>query len=100
VCRILLPDSGRLQEEDAEYINRRKLSRHQPALPLYTEQDAERALRRLEPLPFEQPAQVAGTLQLRLRPAGHILGASSVELTVAGTTVLFSGDTGRPDCTT
>jgi Metallo-beta-lactamase superfamily len=61
VCRILLPDSGRLQEEDAEYINRHKLSRHQPALPLYTEQDAERALRHLEPLPFEQPAQVAGT---------------------------------------
>ncbi|MBI2753940.1 MAG: MBL fold metallo-hydrolase [Betaproteobacteria bacterium] len=97
VCRILLPDSGRLQEEDAEYANRHKLSKHAPALPLYTEDDAERALRRLEPLPFEQPGDVAGSLHLRLRPAGHILGASSVELTVGDTTVLFSGDLGRPD---
>ena len=97
VCRILLPDSGRLQEEDAQYVNRHKISKHQPALPLYTEDDAERALRRLEPLPFEQPTDVAGALHLRLRPAGHILGASSVELTAGDTTVLFSGDLGRPD---
>lgn len=97
VCRILLPDSGRLQEEDAAYANRHKLSKHAPALPLYTEDDAERALRRLEPLPFEQPGDVADSLHLRLRPAGHILGASSVELTVGDTTVLFSGDLGRPD---
>ncbi len=97
LCRILLPDSGRLQEEDAEYANRHKLSKHSPALPLYTENDAERALRRLEPLPFEQPGDVTGSLHLRLRPAGHILGASSVELTAGDTTVLFSGDLGRPD---
>lgn len=97
VCRILLPDSGRLQEEDAEFANRHKRSKHAPALPLYTEDDAERALRRLEPLPFEQPTDVAGSLHLRLRPAGHILGASSVELTADDSTVLFSGDLGRPD---
>ena len=97
VCRILLPDSGHLQEEDAEYANRHKLSKHATALPLYTEDDAERALRRLEPLPFGQPAAVAGRFDLRLRPAGHILGAGSVELTAAGSTVLFSGDLGRPD---
>ena len=97
VCRILLPDSGRLQEEDAEFATRHKRSKHAPALPLYTEDDAERALRRLEPLPFEQPTDVAGSLHLRLRPAGHILGASSVELTADDSTVLFSGDLGRPD---
>lgn len=97
VCRILLPDSGRLQEEDAEFANRHKRSKHAPALPLYTEDDAERALRRLEPLPFEQPTDVAGSLHLRLRPAGHILGASSVELTADDSNVLFSGDLGRPD---
>jgi metallo-beta-lactamase family protein len=97
VCRILLPDSGRLQEEDAEYMNRHKRSKHQPALPLYTEEDAERALHRLEPLPFDQPLELARTFRLRLRPAGHILGASSVELAVADTTVLFSGDLGRAD---
>jgi metallo-beta-lactamase family protein len=97
LCRILWPDSGRLQEEDAEYANRHQRSKHVPALPLYTEDDAERALRRLEALPFEQVGTVTGNMKLRLRPAGHILGASSVELTAGDTTVLFSGDLGRPD---
>ena len=97
VCRVLLPDSGRIQEEDAGYANRHKLSKHQPALPLYTEEDAERALHRLEPLPFEQREDLTGGLHLRLRQAGHILGASSVELSAGDTTVLFSGDLGRPD---
>ncbi|MBL8318450.1 MAG: MBL fold metallo-hydrolase [Burkholderiaceae bacterium] len=97
VCGVLLPDSARIQQEDADYANRHKLSKHQPALPLYTEEDAARALRRLKPLPLEQAGEVAMGLQLRLRQAGHILGASSVELTAGGTTVLFSGDLGRPD---
>ena len=97
LCRILWPDSGRLQEEDAEYANRHQRTKHAPALPLYTEDDAERALRRLEPLPFEQAGNANGNMKLRLRPAGHILGASSVELSAGKTTVLFSGDLGRPD---
>ncbi len=97
VCKILLPDSARIQEEDAEYANRHKLSKHQPALPLYTEDDAERALRRLEPLPMDQQADAVDGIRLRLRLAGHILGASSVELSAGDTTVLFSGDLGRPD---
>lgn len=97
VCGVLLPDSARIQEEDADYANRHKLSKHQPALPLYTEDDAKRALRRLEPLPLEQRGDLPGGLRLRLRQAGHILGASSVELTAGDTTLLFSGDLGRPD---
>lgn len=97
VCKVLWPDSGRLQEEDAEYANRHQISRHKPALPLYTEDDAERALRRLEPLPFEAQADGVAGMGVRLRPAGHILGASSVELSAGNTTVLFSGDLGRPD---
>ncbi|MDP1741629.1 MBL fold metallo-hydrolase [Polaromonas sp.] len=97
VCGVLLPDSGRLQEEDAEYAGRRERSRHHPPLPLYTEEDAKRALRQLRPLPFEERSDSIAGMQLRLRPAGHILGASSVELTAGDTTVLFSGDLGRPD---
>lgn len=97
VCGVLLPDSGRIQEEDAEYANRRQFSKHKPALPLYTEADADRALRRLEPLPSGQIAALVDGMHLRFRRAGHILGASSVELTTANTTVLFSGDLGRPD---
>jgi metallo-beta-lactamase family protein len=97
VCGVLLPDSARIQEEDAEYASRHKLSKHQPTLPLYTEDDAHRALRRLEPLPLEQRADMPGGLRLRLRQAGHILGASSAELSAGDTTLLFSGDLGRPD---
>ena len=97
VCGVLLPDSARIQEEDADYANRHKLSKHQPALPLYTDDDAKRALRRLEPLPLEQRGDLPGGLRLRLRQAGHILGASSAELTAGDTTLLFSGDLGRPD---
>ncbi len=99
VCGVLLPDCARIQEEDADFANRHKISKHTPALPLYTEEDAKRALRRLEPLPFEQHGDAATGMRLRLRPAGHILGAGSVELTVGGETLLFSGDLGRPDDT-
>ena len=97
ICGFLLPDSGRLQEEDAEYAGHRQRSKHQPALPLYTEEDAKKALRQLRPLPFDEQSDNIAGMQLRLRPAGHILGASSVELTAGETTVLFSGDLGRPD---
>jgi len=96
-CGIMLPDSGRLQEEDAEYLGRHHRSRHAHPLPLYTEDDANRALRLFEALRFDKPLTVAGGFELRLRPAGHILGAASVEIRVDGTTVLFSGDLGRPD---
>ena len=96
-CGIMLPDSGRLQEEDAEFLGRHHRSRHAHPLPLYTEEDAHRALRLFEPLPFDTPQEIPGGLRLRMRPAGHILGAASVEVTAGGTTVLFSGDLGRPD---
>lgn len=96
LCQLLLPDSGHLQEDDANFANRHKTSRHDPALPLYTEDDARQALRLLEPLPFDQTLDLGG-LQLRLRRAGHILGASSAELRGAHGSLLLSGDIGRPD---
>ncbi|MDE3010566.1 MAG: MBL fold metallo-hydrolase [Pseudomonadota bacterium] len=97
VCRILLPDSGRLQEEDAGYANHRRFSRHDPALPLYTEADANRALHHFEPLPFGQSATVAGVFRFTFQVAGHILGAASLSLDCGGSTTLFSGDLGRQD---
>ncbi len=96
LCGLLLPDSGHLQEEDANFANRHKSSKHDPALPLYTEEDARHALHHLRPLAFDQMIAIAG-LKLRLRPAGHILGAASVELHSAKGSLLFSGDIGRPD---
>ena len=97
LCEVLLPDSARLQEEDAGYLNRHGRSRHKPALPLYNEADALLALERFDTLPFGRLREIVPGLSLTLRPAGHILGASSVVLEADGTVVMFSGDVGRPD---
>jgi len=97
LCRILLPDSGHIQEEDAEFANRHKLSKHETALPLYTRQDA------LDALPFIKTHEFGKTFspmpgwKATFSPAGHILGAASILLEVAGRRILFSGDLGRPD---
>ena len=96
LCGVLWPDSGHLQEEDARYANRKGFSRHAPALPLYTEEDAIAALERLEVHGWDQPYRV-GAFELRHLPAGHILGASMVRVVHPEGTVLFSGDLGRPD---
>lgn len=96
LCEILLPDAGRLQEEDAGYANRKGFSKHHPALPLYTEADADRAITRLAAVPFEDWQEV-GPFRVRFRSAGHILGAASIEVEHDGRRVLFSGDLGRPD---
>ncbi len=97
LCELLLPDSGRLQEEEADFANRHGHSKHQPALPLYTEQDARDALKRFEPLPFEEPFSPWAGWTLRLKHAGHILGAASVHVAWDGGSALFSGDLGRDD---
>lgn len=96
LCAILLPDSGRLQEEQADSANRHKASKHSPALPLYTEKDAARALEYLEEMPFNQEFAVANDLHARFLPAGHILGAAMIQLRDDKTRILFSGDLGRP----
>lgn len=97
LCGILLPDSGHLLEEEANWANVRHSSKHQPALPLYTERDAERALAALRPCRFDQEIELDRDLWLRFRPAGHILGAASVEIRGEGRRIVFSGDLGRPD---
>lgn len=94
LCGILLPDAGRLQEEDAGYANRKGFSKHHPALPLYTEADGEAATESLVERPYEEWFEV-GDLRVRFRSAGHILGAASVEVAHRGRSVLFSGDLGR-----
>jgi metallo-beta-lactamase family protein len=95
LCKIMLPDSAHLQEEEAEYANRRGFSKHHPALPLYTKEDAENALALLTPVSFEQDVDMGGGLTLRLSPSGHILGSAFVRIHDQKTSVLFSGDIGR-----
>ena len=95
LCRILLPDSARLAEEDAERANRVGYSKHHPALPLYTERDAEAALRHLVTVPFGQHFEPMPSLRASFARAGHILGASTVRLSDGRMTLAFSGDLGR-----
>ncbi|MCB1027146.1 MAG: MBL fold metallo-hydrolase, partial [Microthrixaceae bacterium] len=95
---IVLPDSGHLQEEEARFANKVGYSKHRPALPLYTEADADACLDLLHPIGFEEPTQITDDVCVTLRPAGHILGSSTitVELLPQRRSVLFSGDLGRP----
>jgi metallo-beta-lactamase family protein len=102
LLKILLPDSARLQEEEADYRNRHKITKHTPALPLYTEKDAREALNLLEVVPNDgAPVRVAKDTQAEFRVAGHILGSSQVLVRVAHgggeRRVLFSGDLGKYD---
>ncbi len=96
LCAILLPDAGHLQEEEARYANRHGYSRHTPALPLFSADDAREALKRLHPVDFDHEFRI-GRLVLRFQAAGHILGAASALIEADGKRILFSGDLGRPN---
>lgn len=95
LCEILLRDSAHLHEQDAEYANRRGFSKHKPALPLYTAEDAERSLACLSPVEFDRWHELPHGARVRFSRAGHILGAASVECEWGGTKLVFSGDLGR-----
>lgn len=95
LCGLLLPDSGHLQEEEAEYARRKGYSKHADPQPLYTEADAEACLKRFSAHRFDAAVELAQGISARFIPAGHLLGAASIELTVGSCRVLFSGDLGR-----
>lgn len=97
LCKILLPDSGRLLEEEAGYANRHGFSKHSPALPLYSEADAIRALKFFSPVGFDSSFQVCAELTAEMRHAGHILGAAIVSIRSDTSRITFSGDLGRPN---
>jgi len=99
LCGILLPDSGHLQEEDAEFYNKHKKSKHDPALPLYTSEEAQNCLQYFRPLQFEVTKQLSPEISFRFVRAAHILGSSMVELALNANgqsrRLLFTGDIGR-----
>ncbi|GAA4644097.1 MBL fold metallo-hydrolase [Pontixanthobacter gangjinensis] len=97
LCELLLPDSGHLQEEEARYARRKAYSKHREPLPLYTVEDAVTALDRFEPAPFDEAIHLGDEISARFVPAGHLLGAASVRLTIGGRTIHFSGDLGRAE---
>lgn len=96
LAEVLLLDSARLQEEDARRANRGGYSRHKKALPLYTTDDAQRAISRIKAVPAGKSVQI-GKLQINLNPVGHLLGASAITLRTPHASLLFSGDVGRRD---
>ncbi|HEX9680983.1 MAG TPA: MBL fold metallo-hydrolase [Anaerolineales bacterium] len=100
LMELVLRDAAHLQEQEAAYANRSGYSRHKPALPLYTQDEAELALERLRPVTFDHPLSLGGVTAV-WRAAGHILGSASIELTVESTAasrlLVFSGDLGRFD---
>ena len=101
LAEILLKDAAHLQQEDAEYLNRKGLTKHEPALPLFDEADVEESLRLFEAVPLGESRDLGAAFTFSFRDAGHLLGAASVDLRIreAGreTRIVFSGDVGRFD---
>ncbi|MGE3684315.1 MAG: MBL fold metallo-hydrolase [Bdellovibrionales bacterium] len=95
LSRILLLDSGYLQEEEAKFANRRGYSKHHPALPLYTRKDAELAMRNFVDVAFNKKTKISDRFSFEFFPAGHLLGAASVRVSASSKSILFSGDLGR-----
>lgn len=96
LARILLPDSGFLQEEEARRANKYGYSRHRPALPLYTRSEAEHCLSQLQPVGYHETFEPARGVEARFTRAGHIIGSACLTLTDGHHTLAFSGDVGRP----
>jgi len=97
LCKVLLPDAGFLQEEDAKYAYRKKFSKHEHPEPLFTEKDAWEALKHFESLHYHETFEPVNGFEVTFTPAGHILGSSCVHVHHKGhdRTVVFSGDVGR-----
>ncbi len=98
LAEILLVDAAHLQEEEANFANKHRFSRHQPALPLYTAEDARAICRHLAPVDYRHRIEVvkgANGISACWRPNGHIIGSASIEIAHAGVTIAFSGDVGR-----
>jgi metallo-beta-lactamase family protein len=97
LCGELLPDSGYLLEEEARHAAAHRWSKHADPRPLYTAEDARRALDRFRPLDFDEVRGIGPDVDVRLVPAGHILGAAGVRVTAGERTTHFTGDLGRSD---
>lgn len=99
IGELLLLDSAKIQQEDADYANKKGFSKHKPALPLYNEYDVKRAMRKFRSVQRDEWFQAAGPIWMRYQDAGHLLGSSMIEVEVREPSkplrLLFSGDVGR-----
>lgn len=97
IAKIVLRDSARIQEEDSERANRKGYSRHKPARPLYTVEDAELALEKFIACEPDTWQKIDSDIRFRFRPNGHIIGSALIEMDCLGQRIVFSGDLGRPE---
>ena len=97
LAEIILRDSARIQVEDAKYAAKKGYSKHNPPMALYNENDANRAIEQFSATDFNVKTKIAEETFVTFHPAGHILGASVVEIEFFGKRLLFSGDLGRPE---
>ncbi len=95
IAEIILNDTAKIQEEDAEQANKEKYTKHHPAKPLYTLEDVEDCLNLFEQVNPDEWIEITPEVKFRFFRAGHILGACSIELEISGKTLVFSGDLGR-----
>lgn len=95
LCKIILPDSGYLQEEDARYMKKKHVSKHENPEPLYTEEDAEKSLKNFKVVRFNDKIKIDSNISFEINPAGHILGAGIVSVFLGDNKIVFSGDLGR-----
>lgn len=95
LCEILLPDAGYLQEEEARFANKYGYSKHRPALPLFTSEDAKDCLKFFKTVEFDSPLKLGKGFEFRWSPAGHIIGASCIHVRHQGRILVFTGDVGR-----
>lgn len=95
LCKILLPDAGYIQEEEARFANKHKFSKHHPALPLYTLEEAKASLNYFKPKPYNEEFELFPGCKVTFHRVGHILGASYVQVDYQGKRIVFSGDVGR-----
>ncbi len=96
LCGILLPDAAHLQEEEARFANKHRFSKHQPALPLFDAQDAVAALKLLKGTATGTDISLGAGITFRLVPNGHMLGSNCVVIREGASSIVFSGDLGRP----
>lgn len=96
LTKVVLLDAAKIEEEDADHANTHGYSKHEPALPLFTVEDAKSVCERLQVLPIDQWHPIAqGRAKVRLSPSGHIVGSTFVEVKIGDRIVVFSGDLGR-----
>ncbi len=97
LLKILLLDSAKIQEEDAQYANRKGFSKHKPAKPLYTTEDVQTTLELIRVVPFNLKREIAPNTYIEFSPAGHIIGSAFVHFSSSKKSICFSGDLGRQD---